>query len=129
MIKQKDKLYKNVDLRKAFDVANIDILLRKLERMGFTGIVYNLIKSYLIGRKQYVRLGDVNSSTRLNECRVPKGSALGPLLYTLYVLNLRCAGLKASYFTFADDTVWVYAGKEERALNNTVQQYLNLYLN
>ena len=118
-----------VDLRKAFDVVNIDILLRKLEHMGFRGIVYNLIKSYLIGRKQYVRLGDVNSNVCLNECGVPQGSVLGPLLYTLYVLNLRCARLKASYYTFADDTVLVYTGREERALNNTVNSDLNLYLN
>lgn len=45
------------------------------------------------------------------------------------MLNLKYANLKARYFTFADDTILVYTGDEERALNNIVNEDLNLYLN
>lgn len=49
-----------VDLRKAFDVVSIEILLKKLYDMGFRGTIYNIIKSYLVDRKQYVKLNGVN---------------------------------------------------------------------
>ena len=118
-----------IDLQKAFDVVSTDILLNKLDGMGFRGVIYNLLKSYVQDRKQYVSLSGVNSSFLNSECGVPQGSVLGPLLYLLYVLNLKHANLRAQYFTFADDTVLVYAGEEEGTLTDVVNDDLKLYLN
>lgn len=116
-----------VDLRKAFDVVSIDILLNKLQKMGFRGIIFDLIKSYLCDRQQYVNYNKLSSGFLSNSCGVPQGSVLGPLLYSLYVLNLRCANLKARYFTFADDTVLVYTGLNEQRLAHKVNADLGVY--
>ena len=97
-----------VDLRKAFDVVDHNLLLFKLKKRGLIGVALKLIETYLCNRKQYITLGDYSSKIRLNNCGVPQGSVLGPLLYTLFVLSLRLSGLHAEYYTFADDTVLVY---------------------
>lgn len=117
-----------IDLRKAFDVVSLDILLDKLQKMGFRGVIFNLIKSYLCNREQYVSYNNFSSGLLSNSCGVPQGSVLGPLLYSLYVLNLRCANLKTRYFTFADDTVLVYTGCNEQMLNQEINDDLRVYV-
>lgn len=49
-------------------------------------------------------------------------------MYSLYVLNLKCANLEARYFTFADDTVLLYNGTDEGTLNYQINNDLNTYL-
>ena len=77
------------DLQKAFNCVNHNILLKKLEFYGITGITYKLIKFYLQGRYQRVVLNNHSSSSCSNwgeiTHSVPQGSILGPLLFsTLY---------------------------------------------
>ena len=73
-----------IDLRKAFDTVNHEILLRKLEHYGIKGTAQNWFKSYLTNRKQYVSLNGESSELKLIECRVPQGSCLGPLVPAIY---------------------------------------------
>ena len=118
-----------IDLRKAFDVVSCDILLDKLYKMGIRGNMHSLIKSYLLGGQQYIKLNQLMSDKRKNEYGVPQGSVLGPLFYSLYVLSLRKAGLKARYYTFADDTALVYSAKDEHELETLVNADLKKYTN
>ena len=79
-----DKLYTCgvfVDLEKAFDTVNHNILVKKLDYYGIRGNYNNWINSYLTDRKQYVTLGDAKSSQEIVTCGVPQGSVLGPLLF------------------------------------------------
>lgn len=116
-----------IDLRKAFDVVDHSVLLSKLQNMGFRGVAFDIIKSYLSNRKQYITLGDCNSDMRVTNCGVPQGSVLGPLLYTLFVLSLRLSGLQSEYYTFADDTVLIYKSKTSTDLENKVNTDLKQY--
>ena len=116
-----------IDLRKAFDVVSHNLLISKLERMGFRGAMLRLIKSYLLNHQQYVALGDSTSEIVKSNCGVPQGSALGPLLYSLFNLNLRLEGLRAQYYTFADDTVLVYTGDSAEQLSSLANDDLNRY--
>ena len=116
-----------IDLRKAFDVVDHGILLDKLERMGFRGVILKLIQTYLCDRKHYIGMDKVKSKIALSNCGVPQGSVLGPLLYSLFVLSLQLSELSAKYFTFADDTVLTYCGDSVSLLSIEANNDLNRY--
>ena len=68
-----------LDLSKAFDSVNHDILLHKLEHLGIRNTAFRLIESYLSNRKQYVKFNNSNSELKTLTHSVPQGSILGPL--------------------------------------------------
>jgi retron-type reverse transcriptase len=72
-----------LDLSKAFDTVDHNILLDKLNYYGIRGLALDLIKSYLSDRMQYVQYNQTNSIRQNISCGVPQGSILGPLLFLL----------------------------------------------
>ena len=77
-----------LDLSKAFDTVDHSTLLDKCSRHGMRGKIEELLKSYLKDRNQFVRYKGGPSSTKKIEGGVPQGSALGPLLFLIYINNI-----------------------------------------
>ena len=76
-----------IDMSAAFDVVDLDLLLKKCEILNFNNETVRWLKSYLTQRQQTVYIGGHLSSIVTLEAGVPQGSILGPLLYTLYTLD------------------------------------------
>ena len=96
-----------LDLSAAFDMVNHQILNDRLTSMfGISGCALALIRSYLTGRSQRVKVGESRSDPVSLHYGVPRGSVLGPILFMLYTCPLgqifKAHGLM--YYLHADDS-------------------------
>ena len=105
-----------IDLKKAFDTNDHEILLSKLELYGFKGASLNLFRDYLSDRTQVRVINSVNSETSFISCGVPQGSILGPLLFLLYINDLPNCNLLSDVRMYADDTNLTFASKDPNEL-------------
>ena len=109
-----------VDLQKAFDTVEHDILLSKLEHYGIRGLANEWFKSYLSNRKQYVSINGYDSNLADVKFDVPQGSVLGPLLFLIYINDLNQTLKFCKVHHFADDTNLLHFSKSVNRLNEHV---------
>ena len=111
-----------VDLSKAFDSVNYEILFQKLENFfEIRGNSQEILNSYLINRCQYTKAGNAKSSNQKINCGVPQGSTLGPL-FIMYVNDLPSAS-EFSTTLFADDNYLELADNKLLRLNFSIATY------
>ena len=96
-----------LDLKKAFDTVNSDVLLKKIFHIGIRGNLYSILRSYLTDRKQKTVVHSYSSDETKVELGVPQGSILGPLLFILYINDISNITDLANFYLFADDTAIV----------------------
>ena len=115
----------SIDLCKAFDTLDHDILINKLYIYGIRGIALKLIKSYLSDRIQFVRYNNTDSYYNYIKCGVPQGSVLGPLLFILYINDLPNISDTFKSVLFADDTTLIFSNTSILELKNNIQFNIN----
>ena len=114
-----------IDLKKAFDTVDHEILLRKLDHYGFRGTINIWFSSYLQGRTQTTQIGPHISERLDSTCRVPQGSVLGPLPFLLYMNDIQESSDKLSFYLFVDDTNILFANKNLKSFEFDVNHKLN----
>ena len=92
-----------LDLSKAFDKVWHDGIIFKLKAYGVEGELLSLLKNYLENREQSVALNGHTPEWRKIMSGIPQGSALGPLLFLIYINDL-LDGINSLCKIFADDT-------------------------
>lgn len=111
-----------LDLSKAFDTVNHNILFEKLEHYGIRGIALSWIKSYFSNRWQFVQFNDSCSTLKSITCGVPQGSILGPLLFLIYINDICNVSTIAKLILFADDTNLFFSHKNSAHLFNVINE-------
>ena len=118
-----------VDLQKAFDTVDHQILLAKLNHYGICEVSNDWFKSYLSNRYQYVSINGYESGLAAINCGAPQGSVPGPLLFLLYIHDLNQAIKSCKFHHFADDTNLLCLSNTIKKLNKQVNADLKHLVN
>ena len=114
-----------LDFSKAFDTVNEDIMLRKLDRLGFRDNINSFFKSYLTDRQTYVNIGGHDSTVRTTNIGLPQRSVSATWLFSLYINDLHRTSDKLNFIHFADDTTVYMSGRDLTVLCREVCEELN----
>ena len=114
-----------IDLSKAFDTIDHNQLMHKIENYGFRGKAFNLIKSYMTNRNQFVQFLDEKSNLAPVRYGVPQGSVLGPLLFLLYINDIVNATIGGDFVLYADDTNIFVAANSREGVYEKANKVLN----
>ena len=114
-----------IDLSKAFDTINHELLITKLSIYGVSPSSLKWFKAYLTSRRQYVRIDNVDSNSQIIRHGVPQGSILGPLLFIIFMNDINLVPISdCELHLYADDTTMLTCSPTMDQLMTTTNQAL-----
>ena len=116
-----------IDLQKAFDTFDHDILLNKLKAIGLDDLSISWYSSYLKNRFQKTEIDGIFSDPMVVPCRVPQGSILGPLLFLIYVNDMEAA-VSCRLIFYADYPALLVSGTSVSVIEETLGHELTEWL-
>lgn len=105
-----------LDLRRAFETIDRQMLLQKLERYGIQGKALQWIKSYLFGRSQTTKFNNSHSTLLDTKFGVPQGTVMGPNFFVIYINDVIQHIHNCNIQLFADDTLIYFVGSNMREI-------------
>ena len=113
-----------LDVSKAFDCLNHDVLLFKLSKMGFSPLTLSWFKSYL-SRTQVVKFNEVTSTVLPIITGIGQGTILGPLLFILYINDIVQSKGNLMINMYADDCILFKSVNNWNHMSDLIQSDLN----
>ena len=110
-----------VDFRKAFDLVDHTLLLKKLRHYKISNETLLWFSSYLLNRKQKVVINNIESTTENIVCGVPQGSILGPLLFLMFINDLPLYTDNVNTDLYADDTTIFQISNSQHFIEQNLQ--------
>lgn len=114
-----------LNFKRAFETIDRKKLMKKLNNYGLKNNVLKWFSSYLTDRTQQVKFNNVTSSKRKTEYGVPQGSILGPILFLIYINDLKGVLKYCRCKMFADDTIVYYSSSNSIEIENKINHDLN----
>lgn len=114
-----------IDLKRAFETIDRELLLKKLFRYGIRGVELKWFRMYLSDRFQRTKFGSEFSSLAENFLGIPQGSVLGAVLFVLYINNIKSVFKNCKIKLFADDTLTYIIGEDVDEMVNKLNSDLN----
>ena len=115
-----------IDLTKAFDTVDHEILLYKMNNYGIRGHANRFFRSYLTSRKQFTSINGIQSTLRDVQCGVPQGSVLGPIMFLIYINDLHTVIGTEHTRLFADDASIISCNKNLTDLIDACKEKYNI---
>ena len=118
-----------MDLSKAFDLMDHNILKNKLEHYGFRGNFLNFLIKFLSDREYFVSVNGIKSTNKSVKIGVPQGSTLGPLLFKIYVNDMANSSDILKFSQFADDSTATHSSRKLRDTISIIETEFEKILN
>lgn len=117
-----------LDLRRAFDTVDKDLLLMKLDHYGVRANFNKLLKDYLSNRKQYTFINDLKSNFKPILTGLFQGSILSPLLFNIFINDIQgiCDQYDFKFTLFADDAVFYICDNDFNRVADRMQNFINI---
>jgi len=115
-----------MDLSKAFDSINHNILLQKLIEIGIGPQVITWMKSYLTNREQLVKFKNIQSDKETVTSGVPQGSILGPVLFIIFTNNLAAHLHNYHISSYADDTQILISASSPKEMKEKIEEVMKI---
>ena len=118
-----------LDLKKAFDFINHDLLLTKLNHFGIRGLPLAWMNSYLTNRRQKTKVNSIFSSYKYISAGCPQGSILAPLMFILFINDVFQFSTKdIEIILYADDTAILFSANNDAELQLIINNFFDKYV-